>query len=410
MTAPVQQRLSDVFGLAPRTAWKRQLPKAISELAKDLAVEPRALERRLLVDRGTLGLLVSFLVVSESFFFRHEDQNPYLLEHLRELSRERQRAVVWSAGCARGEEAYSVGLLLTDAFGPEVRCWVDLLGTDLSAPAIARARTGEFGSWSWRRGSQHRQHVTFRPDGSFRIADWLRDWIRFDTALVADRARTMPEDHVDIILFRNVGIYQTRAALAETHYALLRVLKPGGLLFIAPSDPTPSGFELVPEAAIYRKPCVTANTLPEESPRVTGGMPVATARRSEHGSGSVGGAVPADIRQPDRCSSTPPPLPRPEGEPSSTLEDARGQLARCLHRASGAELRLASALSPEDPLLRYWHAVALVRSGMSRRARLQLSALLELLATRGADDVLGDQETRVHQLRTAAWRLWRETG
>lgn len=192
-------------------------------------------------------------MVSESCFFRHPEQFSRLVTHAqtRLVEAPATRVTVWSAGCARGEELYSVGLALAAALGTLAPQRVSLHGTD----------------------------------GEVTVARWLRDWATFDTALVSDRARSLPSEHIDIVLFRNVGIYLTEDALREA-YALSRELKPDGLLFIAPTDPPPQDFTLLPATtAIFRKPSapprVAPPTIPEipRCPAFTPTTPLASPRR-----------------------------------------------------------------------------------------------------------------------------------
>lgn len=124
--SPLERRLTERLGLAPRAAWRRQLPSALAELGGRLRLSPAELERRLLTDPAGLDGLASHLVVSESYFFRHPEQLAQLVAHVRErrTAAPTDRVAVWSAGCARGEEIYSVGLALAAAFGVAAPQWV----------------------------------------------------------------------------------------------------------------------------------------------------------------------------------------------------------------------------------------------------------------------------------------------
>ncbi|WP_275427037.1 CheR family methyltransferase, partial [Stenotrophomonas maltophilia] len=58
---------------------------------------------------------------------------------------------VWSAGCSTGAEPYSVAILLREILGPALPGWhVGILGTDISAEALATARGAVFGRWALR--------------------------------------------------------------------------------------------------------------------------------------------------------------------------------------------------------------------------------------------------------------------
>ena len=98
---------------------------------------------RIRTDRAALEVLVDELAVGETYFFREPAQFGALRDHiLPDLLARRpagHRLRVWSAGCASGEEAYSLAILFAE-MGLGER--VDLLATDVSAEKLARARAG----------------------------------------------------------------------------------------------------------------------------------------------------------------------------------------------------------------------------------------------------------------------------
>src|SRR3989338_5158760 len=90
----------------------------------------------------------------ETFFLRDHGQFDLLrlrlLPELIERHRHDQTLRLWSAGCASGEEVYSLAMLL-DMLLPERGGWdILILGTDIDAKAIAKARRGRYGKWSFR--------------------------------------------------------------------------------------------------------------------------------------------------------------------------------------------------------------------------------------------------------------------
>src|SRR5581483_4187958 len=107
--------------------------------------------RRAQTDPDLLAALVAEATVNETYFFRDAAQ----FENLRAsivpdvLSRKTasDALTVWSAGCASGEEAYSLAILLEElGVGERSR----IAGTDVSRAAIQRARTARYGAWSFR--------------------------------------------------------------------------------------------------------------------------------------------------------------------------------------------------------------------------------------------------------------------
>ncbi|MBC7818111.1 MAG: chemotaxis protein CheR, partial [Planctomycetaceae bacterium] len=165
----------------------------------------------------------------------------------------------WSAGCASGEEAYSLAMLF-DSEGWAGRSHV--LGTDISARALAAARRGSYREWSFRGdgAAQALRFVTRRSEEHV-IADALRGRVEFKPLnLAIENYPSMAAGTValDLILCRNVLIYFDLATVASVARRLFESLVPGGWLVTGASDP-PLGehapFETViaPEGVFLRR-------------------------------------------------------------------------------------------------------------------------------------------------------------
>src|SRR5262249_46874019 len=108
--------------------------------------DPGRYRDRVAAEPALFDDLVVELTVGETYFYREPSQFEFIrrevLPGLRAVRDEADPARVWSAGCASGEEAYSLAMLFEDeGLGGRVR----LLATDVSRPALARARRG--GVW-----------------------------------------------------------------------------------------------------------------------------------------------------------------------------------------------------------------------------------------------------------------------
>src|SRR5262245_61765642 len=100
---------------------------------------------------AALDDLLGELTVGETYFFREPAQFDFLRREVLPDIRRRRRLQhplrAWSAGCATGEEAYSLAVLfLQEGIGDGAR----LLATDISRTALARARRGGYTDWSLR--------------------------------------------------------------------------------------------------------------------------------------------------------------------------------------------------------------------------------------------------------------------
>jgi chemotaxis protein methyltransferase CheR len=159
-----------------------------------------------------LQSVVRHVTIGETYFFRHPEHFDALRERmLPELLRGREQRTLraWSAGCATGEECYSIAMALSASAGPAFE--VNVLGTDINKAALETARTGRYGRWS-QRGPMpflpgHTQH---EADGSVRVSDVLRRRVRFEYLNLRDPiypSLYTGTQGLDLIFCRNVLVY-----------------------------------------------------------------------------------------------------------------------------------------------------------------------------------------------------------
>ena len=142
---------------------------------------------------------------------------------------------VWVAGCATGEEAYSVAMLLDEARA--VKGWkgrIRIFATDLHEAALRQASSGTYSAESLRKVSRERRERYFTEDGlNLRVVDSLRDMIVFASHNLVANA---PFTQLDMICCRNVLIYFQPAMQARLLALFHFGLRTGGLLFLGPSE------------------------------------------------------------------------------------------------------------------------------------------------------------------------------
>src|SRR6187397_542958 len=110
---------------------------------------------------------------------------------------------VWSAGCATGEEAYSLAILLAEEALDD---GAFVLGTDLSAAALARARAASYSDWSMRGVSETFLRGYFRHERRRRIlVDRIRTKVCFErlNLVGAEEYAAVGAYGMDLILCRN---------------------------------------------------------------------------------------------------------------------------------------------------------------------------------------------------------------
>jgi chemotaxis protein methyltransferase CheR len=211
--------------------------------------------------------VVECLTVHETYLFRDWEQ----LEFLRDAGLRRivgdggaPRALrLWSAGCASGEEAFSLAVICLEALlaagiaretvgaiALPADWRVEVLGTDVSRLALAQARTAiyETGRLSSFRAVPP-PLLRFFPAadglaegaaGNRAAREDLRPLVRFERHNLMDE-QPPAGGAFDVVACRNVLIYFAAEARARTLRMLEQAVRPGGLLLLGPTDPAPSG-------------------------------------------------------------------------------------------------------------------------------------------------------------------------
>jgi chemotaxis protein methyltransferase CheR len=225
--------------------------------------------------------LVSALTVGETYFFRNSGHFDALARHILPeimVQRERfgRRIRIWSAGCATGEEPYSVAILLKELI-PDLESWkISILATDINRDALRKAQEGLYGTWSFRSVEKRIQDAYFHLSGDkqFAIADTIKRMVTFDYLnLVGDPYPALVNDTnaMDVILCRNVTIYFKLEVTQKVLDNFYNCLTEGGWLIPGAAEPNlvsyrefdPKNF---PGAVVYQK---RAQAAPEVRPTHT---------------------------------------------------------------------------------------------------------------------------------------------
>ena len=192
-------------------------------------------------DHALFDDLVNELVVGETYFFREPDQFAFVRDNILpayQRADDERTIRAWSAGCASGEEAYSLAMLFASQ-GLAGRSHV--LGTDLSRAALARARDAVYGAWSLRGdGVDAARPYLERAGDQFRVRDEIRRLVAFEhlnLALEVYPSFVTGTWGVDLIFCRNVLIYLDRETVGAVVRRLFAALVDGGWLVTASSDP-----------------------------------------------------------------------------------------------------------------------------------------------------------------------------
>ncbi len=192
--------------------------------------------------REELRALAPHLTVSETYFFRCPDhfrvlQEVALPSRIRARNSRRQLRLL-SAGCASGEEAYSLAILLKEQF-PEVAGWdLSIVGVDLNPTMLAKARAARYSPWSLRETAEEMRTRCFRREGAdFLLDESFRRIVSFEEwNLAVEDAAHWAVEQFDIIFCRNVMMYMVPDAMRAVVARLTRALAPAGFLFLSHAE------------------------------------------------------------------------------------------------------------------------------------------------------------------------------
>jgi two-component system CheB/CheR fusion protein len=199
------------------------------------------------------------LLISVTQFFREPTMFSSLARIVSESLPKRDRNTpfrLWVAGCATGEEAYSLAILTTEAMeAAGLTIPVQLFGTDISEMAIDRARAGVYPESIEKEVSPGRLSRFFtRTETGYRISKTIRECCIFARH---DLVRDPPFSQLDLVSCRNVLIYLGVPAQQRILAALHYCLRPDGLLILGSAESVGNRTDLFEaqdyESKIYSK-------------------------------------------------------------------------------------------------------------------------------------------------------------
>ncbi|NMT62605.1 CheR family methyltransferase [Marinobacter orientalis] len=198
--------------------------------------------------------LVDRLTVQETRFFRDPDAfrlvSDYVLTRPREALKKRP-IEVWSVGCSTGEEPYTLAMLLNECMeGLSLQPLFGVTGSDISKPAINKARSGLFSARKLMTMDEAMKARYFRPAerNNVEIVKSIRERVCFTRLNVLD-LKHAPMHGMNIIFCQNLLIYFRRWRRREIVKRLAERLAPGGLLVLGQGELTdwqPPGLQRVP--------------------------------------------------------------------------------------------------------------------------------------------------------------------
>ncbi len=209
--------------------------------ARGMAAEPYLTHLQAAASPAELGALAHELTVGETYFFRNIEQFVALRERvLPDCMRwggPRRCVRILSAGCASGEEPYSIsmalhGIVTGTPFELQIRA------VDLDPASLEKARRARYATWSLRETPPAMQQRWFRPDGAGLVLDdAIRASVKFEARnLGEDDAELWQPDAYDIVFCRNVLMYFTPRGTRALVARIAQALVPNGTLFLGSAE------------------------------------------------------------------------------------------------------------------------------------------------------------------------------
>jgi chemotaxis protein methyltransferase CheR len=180
--------------------------------------------------------LLNDLTINYTTFFRDTDVYLHLEKKLLpKLFLSRMPVKIWSAGCASGEEPYSLSILVHKIWGKSLGVHpVTIFASDIDKDALSKAQNGVYGPRQLSTLDQLTIEQFFTKEGeNFRVKSCLKDIIRFEQF---DLMQTPIHTLFDLILCRNVMIYFSKEGQQHIHMNFYRALKDGGYFITGKSE------------------------------------------------------------------------------------------------------------------------------------------------------------------------------
>lgn len=180
------------------------------------------------------------MMTNESFFFR--DIKPFdqlkasVLPELMERRASKRSLRIWCAAASTGQEPYSIAMMINE-LGPKMSGWsVDILATDISSTALARAKAGVYTQFEVQRGLPIQYLMKyFEQDGNqWRLSETIRRMVQYREFNLLSEMGGLGT--FDVIFCRNVLIYFDQDNKGRILGRMANVTAPDGALFLGGAE------------------------------------------------------------------------------------------------------------------------------------------------------------------------------
>jgi chemotaxis methyl-accepting protein methylase len=363
------------IGLRPQSTLRGRLRRCIRDEIQARDQDLDSYIDVLTKSNETLQSLVNRVTVQESGFFRHPDHFQVMADDV--LPMIGGQVNIWSAGCANGQEAYSLAMLLQ-----EQGVLGSILASDLSTNALARTAAARYTTREIAGLSPLRRltHLT-QEDNAWRVNHSLRDRV---STMRHNLMEELPDRVGDcqVVFCRNVLIYFSADHATAFLNRLAGVLSPGAYLFLGSAESlwqVSDAFQAVRlgESFVYQRndPARPRMTVPELANRTARSQPPPSRRPR----------TPKAIRTPALVPKVVAVEPELVSPPALAAASGQTAFADGDHSAAVVAFRKWVYLSPEDPLAALHLGLALEACGHSTSAQRAFSVSRALLQQVGPE-------------------------
>lgn len=182
----------------------------------------------------------STATVRVSEFFREPMVFDILKKSIKEFLPGKDGVRAWCCGCACGEEAYSLAILLAECLDKDEVEGIKVFATDIDNRSIDEARRAVYREEFLRNVPEgFRQKYFFPSEGGLKVKYTIRNLVKFGTL---DIVRDSPISKIDILFCRNLFIYFVKALQEKVFEKLDYALRPGGIIVFGKAEIIPQKF------------------------------------------------------------------------------------------------------------------------------------------------------------------------
>lgn len=189
--------------------------------------------------KALISQVIEALAFSDTHFFRDweifQQFEQYVLPLVKETNRSIKKLRILSLGCSSGQEVYSIAIMVNKVLA--YNDWqIDIIGTDLSSTAIAKAQRGYYDQFEIQNGLNAELMINnFTLDGqNWKVNDNIKKMVEFRRYNLLDEA-TFKEDF-DIIFCRNVLRFFTPELQEQLCAKIHEMQVPGGILYVGKGE------------------------------------------------------------------------------------------------------------------------------------------------------------------------------